>query len=237
MEADMTQAEFLDFAEAAWLRAVATPGFIGFLRLTKYYREDAGELKIREPELCQAFIDEAKERRLYYGLEVPTEDTYRFTPAPGDGKRKALHDFVLFGPDRDNVYPRVRTELKEGPPSVRRDFAGIVDDVPQLTKDLRKLLQEPSLDGRAIVHVLQAADENGTIPSLLEKYRVALRRALETLQRDSPAAHQHVAATWFTILILAVRRRGQQHQNRPGLWALHVDLARDQQEEDRDMFD
>jgi hypothetical protein len=232
----MTQAEFLMFARGACLRAVETPGFIGFLRLTKQYRQAAGECKIREPELCQAFIDEAKARGLYFGLEVPTDCTYRFTPVPGEGKRRALHDFVVFGLQRDEESPRVRIELKEGSPSMRRDHAGVVVDVPALAKDLQKLLREPSLDGRAVVHVLQAADENGTLPSLLAKYRVALRTAMNDVRRYVPAAYEQIAASWFSILILAVRRRGAQHGNRPGLWRLQLRLATDDREPAQDLL-
>jgi hypothetical protein len=87
-KADMIQAEFIDFARAACARAVEMPDCIGYLRLTKHYREEAGEWKIREPELCQALIDEARDRRIYYGLEVPTDSAYRFTPVLATGSER-----------------------------------------------------------------------------------------------------------------------------------------------------
>jgi hypothetical protein len=89
------------------------------------------------------------------------------------------------------------------------------------------------LDGRAVVHVLQAADKYGTIPSLLDKYRIALQCALATVERDAPAVYRELAATWFTFLILAVRRRRRHCPNRPGLWRLHLDLARVHRERER----
>ncbi len=215
----MNQDAFHDFARAACARTLAKPGFIGRLRLTSPYRAEQGAFKIREPELCQALIQEAEALGYYYGLEVPTDLPYRFTPLDGEGKRRALHDFVLFGTGEADVLPRVRVELKEGSPSPRRDEAGQQVDVPALSKDLRKLLFEPSVDGRAVLHVLQASDE-GTLPSLLGKYRLALQVALAEVAGQEP-----VTATWFSLVFFAVRRRGPRGGDRPALWHIPRVLA------------
>jgi hypothetical protein len=197
---------------------------IGYLRLTQFYRESACEHKIREPEMRQALIQEAEARCFPYSVEMPTDQAYRFTPLPGDGRRRGLHDFALVPEDERQRRPLVRVEFKEGPLSARRDEAGRPTDVPALSKDLRKLLLEESTDGRAVLHVLQAANGK-TLSALLQKYEVALRTAQATLAREYPEEAVN-RATWFSVLFLIVRHRGRIGGNRPALWRAAIDTAR-----------
>ena len=80
----------------------------------------------------QALIQEAEARCFPYSVEMPTDQAYRFTPLPGDGRRRGLHDFAALVPeDERQRRPLVRVELKEGPLSARRDEAGRPTDVPR----------------------------------------------------------------------------------------------------------
>jgi hypothetical protein len=212
----MTQDEFHDFAKFAFRRAVSTLGHIGFLRLTQSYR---GKRKVREPELCQSLVQEAEHQQRFYGLEVPTDHPYSFS---GDRKRRALHDFALFEPE-EGSRPLVRIELKEGSPSRRKDDTGQIVDIPTLSKDLLKLLHEPSKEGRAVLHVVQAADA-GTLPSLVQKYSLALQVALAELRGDVASLRDAIGTTWFSVMILAVRLRRARQEVRPALWHVPVDL-------------
>ena len=173
----------------------------------------------------QALIQEAEARCLPYSLEQPTDERYRFTPVRGVRRRRGLHDFALMPADERQRRPLVRVEVKEGQPSARRDAAGRPMDVPALSKDLRKLLLEKAIDGRAVLHVLQAANR-GTLSSLLRKYRVALHAAQTHLAREHPDAEAGTRATWFSVLFLIVRRRGRLGGNRPALWRAVINTAR-----------
>jgi hypothetical protein len=160
---------------------------------------------------------------IYYGIEVPTHGAYRFVTEPGDREVAARHDFaVLSGPQQDADRMNL-VELKQGPPDVERGPCG--PDCPKVRKDLEKLILERAADGKCMLHICHAADA-GTVPSVLEKYNMAMphavRRAREAAARnDLPDIASD--RSWFSLFVLVIRRRGREGGDRPVL--LHQGLG------------
>ena len=191
----MNYGDFGEIAKFATARCITTPGQISHLLLTQH-GANSPDGRIREPEIRHAFAQECERRELYYGIEVPTSLKYRFTDEPGEGTVAARHDFVLFETARPNAIeapqPLVLMEFKADQPAARRG-EGVVVDFPAITKDLKKLLQEPFAPGRCMFHVLYAADA-GTLPALLEKYRLAW----ECARLEGP---EFPAGAWFAFYV------------------------------------
>jgi hypothetical protein len=214
----MTNDEFLSFARGAGLRAVKTYGRMGCLI---YSQEESGQLKVREPELRIAFGLEAQDEEILYGIEVPTHFKYRFTKEPGTDRRSGCMDFVVFDAPSPEVSHRdVLVEFKEGQPSWSKDKEG--EDCAAIKKDLHKRLVEPALSGKSMFHVRHAADRD-TVPRILAKYEVALRRAAhDTLQQHQAGVGPEwfQEECWFEFLLLVEQRRGKVGGNRPHLYRL-----------------
>ena len=60
----------------------------------KYNHQKKGELRISEQELRCLFIEKLQNEGLYYNIEAPTMDNYRFENAEG-GKRSGNFDLVI----------------------------------------------------------------------------------------------------------------------------------------------
>ncbi len=209
----MTRDDFISFLLAASRRAIRQPGRIGRLVLTQTDGFPNGRL--REPEMRHALAQEAEVRDIPYGIEVPTVGAYRFTKEPGTAKMAARHDFVLL--ERDATANDVLLELKAGQPAVERDDLEELVDCPAISKDLQKLLRERASSGLCMLHVLHATDK-GTIPALLQKYGVALRRAVEEAKDDIERAKDEdvIRNRWFVFAILVQHQRNVP-ENPPGL--------------------
>lgn len=132
-------------------------------------------------------------------------------------------DFVVFNePSPEVDHREVLLEFKEGQPSWSEDDDG--DDCAAITKDLHKLLVEPALSGKSMFHVRHAAD-NDTVPTILAKYEVGLRRAAQaTLQEHKAGAGREWfhGECWFEFLLLVEQRRGKDGGNRPHLHRLSL---------------
>ena len=94
----MTEAEFLDFARCAALRATSNIGRIRHLVCIQ--ARNPKEPTLREPELRAAFEQEAEERSLYYGIEVRTVHTCRFVDKEG------LNETGSHEPKSKKAHPR-----------------------------------------------------------------------------------------------------------------------------------
>lgn len=209
----MTEAEFLEFTRSAALRATSNIGRIGHLVCTQANAK--GEPTLREPEIRSAFQQEAEERGLYYGIEVPTNYTYRFTNKEGEKRRRALVDFALHGSDLERVNWDVLLEFKQGQPSVVRSGENAAPDYPTIRKDLHKLWGEPANYGRCMFHICRAADA-GTLTAIKAKYNAVTHNSMN-LASATMRAHSGPAAQgdnghdrWFLLLILVLRQRDEQ---------------------------
>ncbi len=169
----MDQLAFREFVKSAVLRAVPQPRTIGRLTLTQTERND--EPKLREPEMRHALAQVAEgwtER--YYGIEVPTEETYRFVDDEGDKETAARHDFAVYSGATANADRLILLELKKDQP----ELVGEVDpDCPKVRKDFQKLIVERAHRGKSMLHILHAAD-GATIPAVYQKYNAGIRWAL-----------------------------------------------------------
>jgi hypothetical protein len=129
------QADFVSFVAAAARRAVASDGRIGHLVLTQTRNL---EPKLREPEMRHALAQVAEERSIYYGIEVPTTQGYRFTRKPGDRKTSARHDVVLLADAHHDADRSIPLELKRTQPRIDVNDYGA--DCRPIRKDFQKLL-------------------------------------------------------------------------------------------------
>ena len=205
----MTEAEFLEFARSAALRATSNLGRIGHLVCTRANAK--GERTLREPEMRAAFQQEAEERGLLYGIEVPTHYTYRFVDNKGELRRRALVDFALLGSDSTTADRDVLVEFKQGQPNRVLPTEDTPLDYPKITKDLHKLWAEPGPHGRCMFHICQAAD-SGTFSVIKDKYNAATQNALslasETRRQNLGAAQDETESDdWLVLLILVLHQR------------------------------
>ena len=206
----MTEAEFLDFARAAALRATRNIGRIGNLVCTQANAK--GEPTLREPEMRTAFQQEAEEQGLFYGIEVPTRYTYRFTTKEGTKQRRALVDFALLGSASVTADRNVLVEFKQGQPNRILPTEDTPLDYPKITKDLHKLWAEPVRHGRCMFHICQAAD-SGTFSAIEAKYNAVTQNAIslaaETVGENPANAQDGILSDcWFLLLILVLHQRG-----------------------------
>ena len=112
-----------------------------------------------------------------YGVEVPTQEKYRFVDEEGEKAMRARHDMVFFSLTVATSEPVVLLEYKRDQPQAGRDFLVI-------RKDLQKLFLEPvaSGGGKCMFHILHAED-SGTLRPLRVSYDNALKSALQTDRR------------------------------------------------------
>ena len=214
----MTEAEFFEFARSAALRATSNIGRIGHLVCTQANKKQ--EPTLREPEMRTAFQQEAEERKLLYGIEVPTQYKYRFVDKVGTVRRRALVDFVLLGSDPATMDRDVLVEFKQGQPNRVLPTEDTPLDYPKITKDLHKLLAEPGCHGRCMFHICQAADEgcqadSRTFAAIEAKYNAVTQNAIN-LASKTTGGHSDLAAQdgngpnrWFLLLILVLHQRGE----------------------------
>ena len=206
----MTEAEFFEFPRSAALRATSNIGRIGHLVCTQANKKQ--EPTLREPEMRTAFQQEAEERKLLYGIEVPTQYKYRFVDKVGTVRRRALVDFVLLGSDPATMDRDVLVEFKQGQPNRVLPTEDTPLDYPKITKDLHKLLAEPGCHGRCMFHICQAADE-GTLAVIEAKYNAVAQNAMNLASKtigENPADAQDgiLSGGWFLLLILVLHQRG-----------------------------
>lgn len=213
----MTRDDYLSFARGAAHRAVAADGRMGCL---VYTQVESGQSKLREPELQFAFGMEAEALGLLYGVEVPTHELYRFTREEGLGRRRGCMDFVFLGAGTPDTARLVLTEFREGQPSTVTDDRGTF--APAISKDLHKLLREPAMNGKSMVHICHAANA-GTIRAVLAKYDAGLKRAIENVRaEESPGAGSpwESGTCWFEFLLLVAHQRGKIGGGRACLYRL-----------------
>ena len=204
----MTETEFLDFARNASSRATSNVGRVGHLICTQ--ARNTKKPTLREPEMRTAFQQEAEERRLFYGIEVPTVYSYQFT---GVGTRRALVDFALLASDTAKADRDVLVEFKQGQPNGVRSAVDDTFDYPKITKDLHKLWAEPVRHGRCMFHICQAAN-SGTLSAVQAKYNAvtqeAITRASKTMDENPEStAADFPSDAWFLLLILVLHQRGE----------------------------
>lgn len=185
----MDQQAFQDFVVAAARRASRDFGRIGHLKLTQTYRE---AMRIREPEMRHALAQCAEEKSCSYGIEVPTEELYRFCEEPGDRRVRARHDFVMF-PDQRAA--SVLIELK------------VSTDGKVITKDFVKLICERA-GGKAFIHLLPSKD-TGTLPNLMRKYRDSGMQAAGEVAEKHPEVVLENDKAWFSVFVLIVSGDGE----------------------------
>jgi hypothetical protein len=212
----MNQEEFTQFVATASRRAIHSNGQIGHLVLTQ---KIGTEPEIREPEMRHALAQQAENQNLWYGIEVPTKKQYRFVEATGERRVAARHDFVILEQAHPDSNRSILLELKREQPATSESDGQILD-CPAIRKDFEKLLLENATDGKGMLHILHAVDD-GTLPSLQEKYTIAhgfaLNRAQKVIARP-PLINNPPANRWFTLFILVHHLRGLQGQNRPFLF-------------------
>ena len=206
----MNEADFIVFTRSASLRATSNIGRIGHLVCTQANQKQ--EPTLREPEMRTAFQQEAEERGLFYGIEVPTVHAYRFTTKEGIKERRALVDFALLGSASATADRDVLVEFKQGQPNRVLPVGDTLLDYPKISKDLHKLWAEPGRHGRYMFHICQAADE-GTLAAIEAKYNSVTQNAMnlasKTVGANSADAQKGILSDrWFLLLVLVLHQRG-----------------------------
>lgn len=192
----MDQERFHGLCLQASSLAVRDRDRIGNLRLTQ--QNERGEPIIREPEMLHTFCRtlDKLEWQITYGIEVPTDGSFRFVPIPGNRRVKARHDLVLLAGDK----PDALVELKREQPASRGE------DYPAISKDLRKLLLEMA-PGKSMFHICHASDA-GTLRAVVGKYVAAFAFAWSSV--DSGEAERASGESWFSIHILVLYDRSDE---------------------------
>jgi hypothetical protein len=220
----MSHDDFLRFVQASVRRTLRRPNRIGGLVLTQVTKSKNPEPRIREPEMRHALAQEAEhQKNIFYGIEVPTKGSFRFTLVEGERKTSARHDFVVVNGRRHSSRRMNLLELKKDQPDTTGH--GEDKDCPKVRKDFQKLIVEPAGDGKAMLHIFHAAKKK-TVAAVLTKYNLAICQAL---RRCLPLVEGHdvpdpfVDDRWFTLFIFVVRRRRKEPGNQPVLYYRHFE--------------
>lgn len=139
-----------------------------------YTQKTDNKSKIREPEGKFVIANVLSDKKISFGIEVPTNKTYRFTQEKGKIQRLARTDLsILTNGNQINI------ELKEGQPNINK-----------IEKDFEKLLRE-EVSGVAFFHILQNSNSR-TLRALLDKYKKAYINKLGVKEKKSK---------WFVLFI------------------------------------
>lgn len=112
----------------------------------KYNRRIKGELRISEQELRCLFIEKLQNEGLYYSIEAPTMDDYRFENAEGE-KRSGNFDLVIYDETGKERYALI-------------EFKGLNPDKKCYAKDYWKLQnRKEEGDLRYFLQVVKSAKE------------------------------------------------------------------------------
>ena len=113
----------------------------------KYNHRIKGELRISEQELRCLFIEKLQNEGLYYSIEAPTMDDYRFENAEGE-KRSGNFDLVIYDETGKERYALI-------------EFKGLNPDKKCYAKDYWKL-QNSQEQGvlRYFLQVVKSANDN-----------------------------------------------------------------------------
>lgn len=113
----------------------------------KYKNHEQGELRISEQELRCLFIEKLQNEGLYYNIEAPTMDVYRFENAEGE-KRSGNFDLVICDATGKKRYALI-------------EFKGLNPDEKCYAKDYWKL-QNSQEQGelRYFLQVVKSANDN-----------------------------------------------------------------------------
>ena len=137
-----------------------------------FTKKRGSERIIREPELRFAYCDFLnKQKRIYFKIEAPTDEDYKFT---GKGRRKALTDLSLF--EGNNRVLNI--EFKEGQAPQK-----------QFDKDIEKLMSE-NVDG-LFFHLIHNKNKR-TLKTLINKFNFAL---------ESYWKKEHKVVGWLQFVI------------------------------------
>lgn len=145
----------------------------------------SGLKRVSEQELrfaFAAFID--KQDEYFYGVEVPTNEIFRFT---GIGSRSASTDLAIFKPANSSE-PIIRVECKSKQPKQK-----------SIDKDIEKLMIEPC--SGAYCHIFES-ENSGTLFELFKK----LHDGILTVKSLSSSTTRSIKPLYFSFLILNSRK-------------------------------
>lgn len=113
----------------------------------KYKNHEKGKLRISEQELRSLFVEKLQNKGLYYNIEAPTMDDYRFENAEGE-KRSGNFDLVICDETGQDRYALI-------------EFKGLNPDKKCYAKDYWKLQNsEERGELRYFLQVVKSANDN-----------------------------------------------------------------------------
>jgi hypothetical protein len=138
--------------------------------------------KIREPELRCLISSVLSKKKIFYGIEVPTEKKYSFS------KKKIINRLMSARTDLaiyEGGKPIINIELKEGQPTIDK-----------IEKDFEKMFLEEVI-GASFFHVINGNTSKKTIPLLLDCYSRAHNNIKNKLDKSS----LNILDKWFILFI------------------------------------
>jgi len=151
-------------------------------RQYRYFNLDRA--RTSEAEARHVFAKILDERKLYYGIEIPTEAKHSISGSTI--KRSALTDLVIYGEGRSNKFP-IWVEFKRGQPGI-----------DMIAKDFIKMIMEPSILGVCFFHILPEVESMVNRSNERAK-KAVIRKYVEAYQRVEKG---NCKSKWFVLFIL-----------------------------------
>jgi mRNA-degrading endonuclease HigB of HigAB toxin-antitoxin module len=149
--------------------------------------------RIREPELRCLLSSVLSKKKIFYGIEVPTQKKYSFSKN-NISKRitSARTDLAIY----ENNNPIINIELKEG-----------LQSIDKIEKDFEKLFLEEVI-GTAFFHVINNKISQKTLSKLSERYFKAQENIKEKLEKNNSKTQPK----WFILFIILVKEKEIHYQ-------------------------
>jgi mRNA-degrading endonuclease HigB of HigAB toxin-antitoxin module len=149
--------------------------------------------RIREPELRCLLNNILSKKKIFYGIEVPTQKKYSFSKN-NVSKRitSARTDLAIY----ENNNPIINIELKEG-----------LQSIDKIEKDFEKMFLEEVI-GTAFFHVINNKISQKTLSKLSESYFKAQENIKEKLEKNNSKTQPK----WFILFIILIKEKEIHYQ-------------------------
>lgn len=154
-------------------RLLSEPEKCGFLEFRRRKSDGAERSWIQEPEAKLVLSRVLWEKRINFGLEWPTTESYDFSGP----KRGTARTDLAIRPLRNRA-GQINVEFKEGWSVSKAESKR----VGRIQKDFEKMLREP-VSGCAFYHILQGPTRK-TLSDLLSRYSAECNAGVERVEKE-----------------------------------------------------
>lgn len=148
--------------------------------------------RLGEAEVRNVMAKTLDEKRLHYGIEIPTSVPHKLT---GVTSRRALFDMVIYN-EKASDREAIIVEFKRGQP--KPSF---------IEKDMRKMISEPlPAVGACFVHILpeKASGEMSTEKSMERAKNQIINKYNQAYHKSKELDSKKAMSKWFILFILDV---------------------------------